>query len=363
MRLVGVDALESALADPRLRQDVFSYLAEQVYARETAEVRAFLRRTCCLDHVSADLATRVGAPRRAHRILAHLQANGVFTFADRQEGRSRYHSLFREFLRQKSVQEDGGLASTACSSTRPPPSRPTGDVEKAVDLCLAANEPRLALDVVARAGEKNLDAFRSETLDSWLERLPDQIMHTEPWARLLVGQVDMRAGRFDEALRHQAAAAERFETGLRPPRSLSGALGPGAHPLLAGRHLRGRGGVQPSPRCGRLRRAAGAHADQPRSRAPKSSAAGRRRARLWPKPKSSRGAASPPSSLASPVTPSTRTQHGTVPACRRRAETARHLVATHGSPSLQTTFLNLASDRVPLPGRLGERPRRIGRGL
>ena len=124
VRLVGVDALESALADPRLRQDVFSYLAEQVYARETPEVRAFLRRTCCLEHVSVDLATRVGAPRRAHRILAHLQANGVFTFATDQEGTYRYHGLFREFLRQKSIQEDGPARSMRLSSRRPRPSRP-----------------------------------------------------------------------------------------------------------------------------------------------------------------------------------------------------------------------------------------------
>ena len=210
--LVGVDALENALADPRLRQDVFSYLAEQVYARETPEVRAFLRRTCCLDHVSADLADRVGAPRRAHRILAHLRANGAFTFATDQDGTYRYHSLFQEFLRQKTVQEDGSDRFHRLQLDTAAALEATGDVEKAVDLCLVANESRRALDVVARAGEKNLDAFRSDTLDSWLERLPEQIKHDEPWARLLEGQLHMRAGRFDEALRHQAAAAERFET-------------------------------------------------------------------------------------------------------------------------------------------------------
>ncbi len=213
VRLVGVDALESALADPRLRQDVFSYLAEQVYARETPEVRAFLRRTCCLEHVSVDLATRVGAPRRAHRILAHLQANGVFTFATDQEGTYRYHGLFREFLRQKSIQEDGPARFHALELETAAALEATGDVEKAVDLCLVANEPRLALDVIARAGEKNLDAFRSDTLESWLDRLPAHIQRNEPWAGLVFGQVHMRAGRFDEALRHQTDAASRFELG------------------------------------------------------------------------------------------------------------------------------------------------------
>jgi ATP/maltotriose-dependent transcriptional regulator MalT len=211
-RWVGVDTLENALSDPRLKQDVFSYLAEQVYSRESPEVRAFLRRTCCLDFVSADLATQVGAPRRTHRILAHLRANGVFTFATDQDGTFRYHSLFREFLRQKTIQEDGADRYHRLQVDTAAALEARGDTEKAIDLCLAANEPDLALAVVSRAGEKNLDAFRSHTLDSWLERLPDHVRREHPWAQLVAGQVDMRAGRFDDALRHDALALESFRS-------------------------------------------------------------------------------------------------------------------------------------------------------
>jgi ATP/maltotriose-dependent transcriptional regulator MalT len=210
VRWVDVETLESALSDPRLKQDVFSYLAEQVYSREAPEVRAFLRRTCCLDYVSADLATRVGAPRRTHRILTHLQENGVFTFATDQEGTFRYHSLFREFLRQKSIQEDGPARFHRLQLDTAAALEAHGDAEKAVDLCLAANEPRLGLDVVSRVGETNLDAFRSDTLEDWIQRLPDHVRHSEPWAQLIACQVHMRAGRFDEALRHDALAIERF---------------------------------------------------------------------------------------------------------------------------------------------------------
>jgi ATP/maltotriose-dependent transcriptional regulator MalT len=210
-RWVGVETLEDALGDPRLQQDVFSYLAEQVYSRETNEVKAFLRRTCCLEYVSADLAKGVGAPRKAHRILAHLLANGVFTFATAQEGTCRYHSLFREFLRQKAIQEDGPDRYHKLQVATAAALEAHGDVERAVDLCLAANEPRLGLATVARAGETNLDAFRSDTLEAWVERLPDDIRHAEPWAQLIAGEVDMRSGSFDEALRHDANAIDALE--------------------------------------------------------------------------------------------------------------------------------------------------------
>jgi LuxR family maltose regulon positive regulatory protein len=199
-RWVGVESLEDALSDPRLKQDVFSYLAEQVYSRESDEVRAFLRRTSCLEYLSVDLAGRVGAPRRAHRILAHLLANGVFTFATAQEGTFRYHSLFREFLRRKTIQEDGPerfhtlqLATAAALEVH-------GDAEAAVELYLAANEPHLALEVISRTGAMDLDAFSSDTLEAWLDRLPGEIRLLEPWARLIAAEVDMRASRFDDAL-------------------------------------------------------------------------------------------------------------------------------------------------------------------
>jgi len=211
LRWTGVEPLAHALSDPRLKQDVFSYLAEQVYSRESAEVKAFLRRTCCLEYVSPDLARRVGAPRRANRILAHLVANGVFTFATVHDGTFRYHSLFREFLRQKSIQEDGSDRFHRLQLLTAQALEAHGDIERAVELCLAANEPRLALEVVGRAGEMNLDAFRSDTLASWLVRLPDALRRDEPWAHLIAGEVDMRAGHFDPALDHIARAVEQLE--------------------------------------------------------------------------------------------------------------------------------------------------------
>lgn len=210
-RWTEVESLENALSDPRLSQDVFSYLAEQVYSRESEEVRAFLRRTCCLEHLSVDLAKRVGAPRRAHRILDHLRGNGVFTFATAQAGAYRYHSLFREFLRWKVIQEDGPDRFHKLQLATAEALEAYGDAERAVELCLAANEPRCALGVISRVGATDLDAFRSDTLESWTARLPSEMQRGEPWAHLMAGEVEMRAGRFDAALRHVDRAVALLE--------------------------------------------------------------------------------------------------------------------------------------------------------
>ena len=47
--------MAAVLADPRLRKDVHSYLAEEVCRREDAATCRFLRRTCCLEHSTAEL--------------------------------------------------------------------------------------------------------------------------------------------------------------------------------------------------------------------------------------------------------------------------------------------------------------------
>ena len=103
-------SLEDALTDPRLRMDVFSYLAEQVFQRQTEEVQHFLLRTCCFDHVSAELAERVTGSGSASRHLHFLARNHVFTFDTGRKGTYRYHNLLRDFLRQRFVQDEGERA-------------------------------------------------------------------------------------------------------------------------------------------------------------------------------------------------------------------------------------------------------------
>ncbi len=57
--------------------------------------------------MTVELANGVVGVQDAHRILNHLCANHVFTFASADGSSYRYHNLFREFLRRKSAQEDG----------------------------------------------------------------------------------------------------------------------------------------------------------------------------------------------------------------------------------------------------------------
>ncbi len=208
---LDLDSLELALSDPRLKQDIYSYLAEQVYRREDEPIRSFLKRTCCLENINAELANRLAGTDAAHRYLAHLAANRVFTFATGVEGAYRYHNLFRDFLKQRYLQDEGELAFRRLQHETAAALEEVGETEMAVELYLNANRPLDALGVVARGGEAGLEGLPSERLHSWLDRLPPESGAAEPWAGLMAGQLHSRDGDYDAALREIDRAVRSFE--------------------------------------------------------------------------------------------------------------------------------------------------------
>ena len=208
---LDLGSLELTLSDPRLKQDIYSYLAEQVYRHEDDAVRAFLKRTCCLENITAKLANRLAGTDVAHRYLAHLAANRVFTFATGEEGAYRYHNLFRDFLRQQCLREEGEPAFRRLQHETAAALEDVGETEMAVELYLNANQPRDALEVVARGGEAGLEGLPSERLRSWLERMPTESGAAAPWARLIAAQLRSRDGDYHEALREIDRAVSAFE--------------------------------------------------------------------------------------------------------------------------------------------------------
>lgn len=213
MALEWIDpaSLEDALADPRLRMDVFSYLAEQVFQRQTDPVQAFLLRTCCLEAVSVELAERLTGSGSASRQLHFLARNQVFTFDAGRRGTFRYHNLLRDYLRQRFVQDEGEAAFRALQLETAAALEAYGDRPGAIELLLSANELDLALDVIARGGEPELERRPSEQLRIWVSRLSSALEAERPWAMVVGGVLDTRESRFAAALTKLRAAAAALD--------------------------------------------------------------------------------------------------------------------------------------------------------
>lgn len=205
-------SVDEILADPRLTGDLYAYVAEQVYRREPPDVRRFLRRTCDLDALSPDIADRVAGTGDAHRHLERLAKHRIFTVKVPETGSYRYHPLFRDYLREACLLEDG---PDACRERRLHTAgvlEASGEIERAVELLIAAGEPDLALAAIARQGESAFGRHRAETLDAWLERLPATLVQSHPWAQLLSAHRETRDGRYAQALQRIEAAKSVFRT-------------------------------------------------------------------------------------------------------------------------------------------------------
>ena len=207
---LDLESLEAALNDPRLRVDVYSYLAEQVYLREPEASRRFLLRTCCLDVLTAELADSLVGIDHSGRFLDHLAANRVFTFADADAGAYRYHNLFREFLTHRFVQDHGMRAFRELQSQTAVILEEAGQPERAIELLLSANEPVDALGAISRGGETLLERCETDRLASWLERLQPGPAAGHPWARLTQSQMLARSGDYDRALEEIERALRTF---------------------------------------------------------------------------------------------------------------------------------------------------------
>lgn len=197
---LDLDSIEATLADPRLKGDIYSYLAEQVFQRESQSTRSFLLRTCFLETITAGLAGRLADPQTADRHLEHLARNHIFTFPAAEEGGYRYHKLFQEFLRLKCLSEAGQSAFHELQCATATALEAAGDLERAVELVLSANEPLRALQTIARGGEPGLETSPSDRLRDWLDRLPPQLRSEHSWANLIAAQLLMREGHFEAAL-------------------------------------------------------------------------------------------------------------------------------------------------------------------
>ena len=213
MALSWLDAasLGDALSDPRLRSDVFSYLAEQVLQRQDAEVQQFLLRTCCPEQVTVELAEQLTGSSGASRHLHYLTRNHIFTFDTDTAGAYRYHNLLRDFLRQRVVQDQGEAAYHVLQLDTAIALEDGGDRPGAIDLLLGSNEPGLALEVVARGGEAELERRPSEQLRLWVGQLSPALEAGRAWALVVAGVLGARESRFSSALADLLLAAETLE--------------------------------------------------------------------------------------------------------------------------------------------------------
>lgn len=206
-----LSSVDDALTDPRIKNDIYSYLAEQVYNSQPKDVRTFLDNTCCLTRICEKSANLVANISDSYKYIDYLHTNNIF-INNESLGIFRYHNLFRDFLRQHYLRIHGEEQLRALQTESAEALAVIGETGMAVELLLNANEPRAALEMIARAGEPGLDSIGTDSLEAWLHRLPWLLRIEHPWAHLVSAQIHIRRGRLGDASIAADCATATFET-------------------------------------------------------------------------------------------------------------------------------------------------------
>ncbi len=193
-------------------QHVIDYLAEEVLARQPADVRAFLLQTSILDRLSAPLCAAVTGRNDSDAVLHHLEhANLFLERLDAVGEWYRYHRLFADFLHSRLQQEmPERVHDLHCWAAEWYEQH--DHLALAIGHALQANEFEWAARLLEQVAQSMLLRGEALTWLGWVERLPARVRHERLWLCVYWAWGLIVSGQLSEAETCLAGLAARLET-------------------------------------------------------------------------------------------------------------------------------------------------------
>lgn len=186
---------------PLSQDDVFRYLASEVFERQPPEIRDFLLASSILDIVEPEICDRLLGLTSSRKLLHNITAQNLFTQCiDSEKAWYHYHHLFREFLRATLVEEhpDRFLMLHFNAASIFEQDERWND---AIRHFLEAKRYDEAVRVINNVGESFHNAGKWVTVSHWIEALPKSMCRSDPELALLRAQGLIHLGELDEAAR------------------------------------------------------------------------------------------------------------------------------------------------------------------
>ena len=175
----GLDLMPNS----RAPQVVFDYLAGEIFENFDQRVRTLMLKTAFVPEVTGAMARRLAGDDEAEMLLSMLHRNHHFVSV-KQGGADaiyQYHPLLRAFLRARVEETLPAEEHRALRRASVEVLEAEGEVEEAAGLLREDGDyhvlKRLALEHAAGM----LAHGRAETLETWLDEIPEDILETDPW--------------------------------------------------------------------------------------------------------------------------------------------------------------------------------------
>lgn len=195
---------------------VLDYLAEEVLQQQPEHVRSFLLQTSILSRLSGPLCDAVTGQQDGREMLESLERDNLFVIPlDDQRRWYRYHHLFADVLRARSMEELTEKIPVLHRRASEWYER-QGSPADAIHHALAAKDFERAAGLIELAWPAMDESFQSATWLSWAEALPAEMVGTRPvllldfaWAFLNDGILEAGEARLEEVERLLESTAGR----------------------------------------------------------------------------------------------------------------------------------------------------------
>ena len=183
------------------QQNVFQYLASEVYDRQPSDIQSFLLTSSILDEMEPEFCNALLELVNSRKLLRDIERRNLFT--KRIDGEKTwycYHPIFREFLRAKLSEENPehfALLHAKAASIFEQQQR----WNEAITHFLRAGRYDEALRIIGTVGEDFVKSGRWTTVLKWIEALPRHIYLSDTGLVLLYAQSLIHVGQVDEAVR------------------------------------------------------------------------------------------------------------------------------------------------------------------
>jgi len=179
---VGSNGIVAEVPDLSTPQLIFDYLAGEIFQNFDTSTQDFMLRTAFLCDMTAGMAEELTGREDSASILIDLHRNQHFVSL--KPGTPTpfyaYHPLLGEFL---SARAEESFTSEECSQLRRTSAAVlggAGKVGEAINLLGQASDWNAMATMILGHAPTMLEHGRGETLDQWLEELPEEMFTKEP---------------------------------------------------------------------------------------------------------------------------------------------------------------------------------------